>query len=102
MAKLAISIPHTLSSQEAQKCVVALLAHARQKFAHEIKELSEKWQSDRCDFVIKARGAKGSAHNEFRNESIEILLTIPFIAIPFKGKITSVIEKNFKRALDQG
>lgn len=91
MAALHLSIPHTLSPDEALKRIQSLLSEVRSEHADKINHLQEDWNGPNGSFSFTTKGFKISGVLSVTPNTIEIKGQVPFAVSLFKGKITQLI-----------
>lgn len=80
-----LSVPHTLSQEEAVRRVKGLLPGLKQRFAKEIKDLKEQWTGDRCEFSFKARGFSISGTLTIKASEVVLEGKLPILAATLFG-----------------
>ena len=93
MAKIHVTLKHSLGKEEALRRVKTLLTKTKKEYGKQVKELKEEWAGNKGVFSFKVAGFEVSG-TLLVNESNAILDgTLPFTASLFKGKITKVIKQ---------
>ena len=99
MPKLEMLIPHGLPEAEALSRIRGLLDQVKVQFAGKISDLNETWNGNIGTFSFKAMGVKVSGTLGVMSSDIKLSGNIPFVALPFKNKIESVIRERAKALL---
>ena len=101
MPKIHLSIPHNLPVNDAQSKVKTLLSSIRTQYSDSISDLEESWSGNTGRFKFKAMGFKVSGVIVFDNNSVNLTGDIPFLALPFKGKIEAAILAEANKILNR-
>lgn len=100
MPKLKMELPHTLSLDEALRRVKGLLEDVRTKNAGEISNLHEDWNGNIDSFSVStALGFSVSGTIEVTKSTVKMSLDLPFIALPVRGRIETMIRERAERSL---
>jgi hypothetical protein len=93
MAKLDITIPHSLPKEEALARVQGLLGKLQQEQKDFIKNVSEKWNGNEGEFSFSAKGFDLSGTITVEENNVNINGQLPFALSFFKGMISQVIKE---------
>lgn len=93
MPGINISVPHELSQDEALSRVKRLLGQVEAQFSDKISELQESWVGYVGTFSFSAMGFPVSGTFTVTASEVILQSTLPFAALPFKGKIESTIRE---------
>lgn len=93
MAKLDITIPHSLPPQEALTRIQGLLAKLQREQKDTISNISEKWNGNEGEFSFSAKGFDLSGKIKVEENLISINGQLPFALSFFKSKISQAIKK---------
>jgi len=93
MAKLDITIPHSLPKEEALARVQGLLGKLQQEQKDFIKDVSEKWNGNEGEFSFSAKGFDLSGTITVEENNVNINGQLPFALSFFKGMISQVIKE---------
>ena len=93
MAKLDITIPHSLTQQEALSRIQGLMKQLQEEQKDTIKDVSEKWNGNQGEFSFTAKGFDLSGLLKVDERSVTINGQLPFALSFFKGMISDVIKK---------
>lgn len=93
MAKLDITIPHQLSSQEALTRVKGLLQQLQQEQKDTIRNVSERWLGNEGEFSFSAKGFDLAGKIRVEDNAVKIDGELPFALSFFKGAISKVIKE---------
>lgn len=91
MAAFNLSIPHTLSPEEALSRIQSMLGEVRNEHADKIENLQEEWNGPNGTFSFTTKGFKISGVLSVTPKTIELNGQVPFAVSLFKGKITKLI-----------
>jgi hypothetical protein len=89
MPKLAVSVPHTLSQDEALHRIKTAVAQAR--VSGKVENLEENWSANICTFSGSAMGQSASATITVNPSDVAFDVALPFAASLFKSQIASTI-----------
>jgi hypothetical protein len=89
MPKIQLAVPHTLGADEAKKRVTNLVAQTRQDFGNKVSDVAESWNGFINTFSFRAMGFSVTGKLEALPAQVLVDMTIPFAALPFKGRIES-------------
>ena len=92
MPSLSLSIPHSLSVEDATTRLKGLTSRLRARHAGKIDDIDESWGKDRGDFSITLSGVKVKGDADVRSDSVRMRLDLPLIAMAFKSSIESAIK----------
>src|SRR5579862_6864098 len=87
MPKINLSIPHQLSQDEAKERIARLIAENRAKAFDGISDLAENWSGYVDTFSFRYRGFAVTGKLEAQEAQIVVNVDLPFMALPFKGRI---------------
>ena len=99
MPKLNISVQHKLPQDEALKRIKKALPDLKTDLANYFSDLHEDWDGNTCEFRLKVLGFPVSGTMNAKPSEVEISGNLPFVALPFKGKIESTIRERLKQLL---
>ena len=101
MPKLSISVPHSLSKEEATSRLKGFLERVRSRYGDQVSDLQEQWGESSGNFSFKTYGfnVKGSVV-VFPTEVV-VDGDLPFAAMMFKGKVEQTIRENLERLLGE-
>lgn len=99
MSNLDISIPHSLSQQDATTRIKQLLTKLQQEQKDVIQDVKEDWEGNNGSFSFKAKGFDIAGNISVEPDKVSITGDLPFMLSFFKGKIKEVIEKQGQAVL---
>ena len=99
MACLNISVQHQLLQADALRRVQMLLREVQKEFAGKISNLSESWSENRCRFSFTTPVGQASGTITVGAVSVDLVVNLPLLAGPFKGKIEAAIRQRAKALL---
>ena len=94
-----LAVQHKLQKDEALKRIKGLLEETKFRFADKFSGLKEDWNGDKCSFDFSAVGFSVTGEIIVDSSEVRILGKIPFAALPFRGKIESIIKEEAKKLL---
>ena len=105
MPKLHKVIHHTLGQEEAIRRIKQRREEAKTEHADEIKEVGLKeeieWQGNVCKIKASAMGFSGSGKIVVNDSTVEITFNLPWLAMPFRGRIEQLIIEETEKTLNQ-
>jgi hypothetical protein len=93
MAKLDITIPHNLSSEEALIRIQGLLKQLQDEQKDTIRNVSEQWNGNEGEFSFSAKGFDLAGKIRVEENAVTINSQLPFALSFFKGAISNVIKE---------
>ena len=99
MPKFNMAVSHSLTQDEAGKCVQNLLTDVKTEFADNINNLYEKWDGNVCNFSFSVMSFPVSGTLTVETSQVKLFGNLPFAALPFKGVIESTIRDHAKTLL---
>jgi hypothetical protein len=99
MPAIRVSVAHDLSQDEALERIRKAVDAAKRQNSEKVSGLKETWDGYRAEFSGSAMGNSVNASIAIEPEEVVVSGKLPFIALPFKGKIESAIQGVLKRVL---
>jgi hypothetical protein len=99
MPTIRVAVPHKLTQDEALKRIKKTVAEAKKQNSDKVSDLKETWDGYEGEFSGSAMGHDVSGSVAVEPAAVVVTGKLPFIALPFKGKIESGIEGMLKRLL---
>ena len=93
MASLNMTIPFSISREEALKRIKNLLTETKKEHGDKIDNLQEQWDGNVGTFSFTAKGYDISGTLTVEDSTIELNGKIPFAVSLFKGAITRAINE---------
>lgn len=93
MPGINVSVPHQLPQDEALSRVKGLLGQVKAQFSDKVSDLQESWTGYVGTFSFSAMGFPVSGTFTVGASEVILQSTLPFAALPFKGKIESTIRE---------
>lgn len=93
VAKLAISVNHSLGQQEALRRIKLYLDSAQVQYAKDIKEVNFKWTGALSEFSFKVAKVSLSGNLTVYGDSLKITGKIPLALILFKSQIEKTVRQ---------
>lgn len=87
-----IAVPHNTSKDIARQKVEQRLGQLLGQFSHHAEDLHHEWSGDTLRFKGKARGFSVEGTVEVTDAEVIIDAKLPFIAMPFEGRIRQTVE----------
>jgi len=102
MPKFNVTVPHTLSHQEAADRLNRFIEILRDKFKGQVTDLDQSWDAGALAFRFKTFGIPLSGKIVVAEDKLAVDGDLPFTAIMFKGKIESAIREQLERLMTSG
>ena len=99
MPRVNMSIGHELPSAEALKRIKRLLAHTKKQYGEHISDLKESWKGSTGEFSFRVMGFLVEGTLDVRNREVVLDGKVPWAAMPFKGKIETMIREEAEELL---
>jgi Putative polyhydroxyalkanoic acid system protein (PHA_gran_rgn) len=87
MPKINVSVSHQLSRDEALSRIRARIVQIKAQYSHKVGDLREDWSGYVGKFSGSARGFSVSGKLDVQPSEVTVVIALPLIAFPFKGKI---------------
>jgi putative polyhydroxyalkanoate system protein len=102
MPKFNVTVPHTLTQQEATERLNKFADILREKFKDSVSDLEQNWEGDTLAFRFKTFGFPLSGKIQVGDSNLVVDGELPFTAMMFKGKIESSIREQLERLMTMG
>jgi hypothetical protein len=99
MPKMAMSVPHDLSQEEALRRIKTLLERVKSEHPDRFSDLEESWSEDGGEFSAKIMGMDVSGRFTVTPTEVQLSGNIPFAALPFRGQIEETIQEQAAQLL---
>ena len=100
MAKIKVNVPHDLEPTEAVVRLREFSDKVRDQLGEEISSIEETWVEERLEFKLKARGLSIQGNLAVSAQSVDVVTSLPFAALPFRGMLESYIREAIAKALE--
>ena len=97
MPKFGVSVPHTLTKDEARSRLDRFIEMLEAKFANQVSDLQQSWDGDTLASNSKRIGIPLNGGITVAENELNLAGDIPFAAMMFKGKIESEIREQLER-----
>ena len=94
MPKLNITIPHTLTADEATSRIRRLLNDLKVEHDDKISDLQEEWGNDTGKFACSVMGFRVSGILAIEPSQVSITGHLPLAAMLFKSRLETMIKKH--------
>jgi hypothetical protein len=99
MPQFNVSVPHTLTHEEAHERLNRFIDVLRQKFQDSVNDLDQNWNGDTLNFQFKTFGILLKGGITVEPTQLSVKGEIPFTAMMFRGKIESTIREQLERLM---
>ena len=99
MPKMALTISHSLGTEEAKRRITNLVAETQKQFGGMISDLEESWSGDTGSFHFRVMGFAIAGRLEVEPALVQIEISFPFAALPFKSRVETEILSQAKALL---
>ena len=99
MPKVKMAVPHSLSQEDALARVKKYSDKVRGKFEESVKNMTETWDENRCDFGFRTYGMDFAGSLTVLDSDVKIEADLPFRAMMFKGRIEKGIGEELGKLL---
>lgn len=99
MPKIDMSVPHSLTQEEAKKRISHLIEDSKTRFAGKVNNVSESWSGYVDSFSFEAMGFSVSGKLDVQPAQVRILIELPWAAAMLKGRIESEIRNQAQQLL---
>lgn len=102
MPKFSVTVPHTLSPQEATERLNRFADILREKFKDSVSDLQQQWDGNTLNFGFRTYGIQLKGKILVGERDLTVDGDLPFTAMMFKGKIESSIREQLERLMTVG
>jgi len=99
MPTLTLSFPHTLPPEEAAARIRGFVAELRAGHPEYAGGIRESWEGTRARFEGTVMGFTASGEIEAGDREVRLILSYPFVAAPFRGRIEAMIRETAETLL---
>lgn len=99
MPKVSLSVPHSLSQEEATQRLQEFLPRVRQHYGNHVSNVQESWNDNQLDFSFTTFGFDIAGSMLVTASQVVFNGTIPFAAMMVKGKVESAIREELGKLL---
>jgi hypothetical protein len=93
MAKFSIVVAHGLVQGEALRRIRNEIENIKRQHGDKISGFRENWNNEKYAFAGTAKGFTVSGVMTVNPSQVEIVMNLPWLAIPFKGRIEADIRE---------
>jgi len=93
MARFNMTLPHTLTQEEALRRIRGEIERLKTQYADKIGSLREGWNNHTYSFEVMAMGFKIPGAMIVRPFQVEIQADLPWLAMGIKGRIEATIRE---------
>lgn len=101
MPKLTVSVPHTLSQEDATARLKGFLERVRSRYADQVSDLQENWGDNSGTFSFKSYGFSVKGTLNVEPAAVRVEGDLPFAAMMFKGKVEQTLRENLERLMGE-
>jgi predicted NBD/HSP70 family sugar kinase len=99
MAKFNMVVPHALPQGEALRRIRGEIENLKREYGERVGDLRDSWRDDTYLFEGLTHGFAVSGVVLVKPSQIEIAANLPWLAMPFKGRIEAVIRERLSSLL---
>jgi hypothetical protein len=99
MPSLTISVPHSLSAEEATTRLKNFFAKLKERHADKMSNLEESWDGNRLDYAFSTFGFNIKGDMNVDPSEVRVNGSLPFAAMMFKGKIEQSVREELEKVL---
>lgn len=99
MPKLSMSIPHTLTQEEATRRLQEQLRLATQTFEEHVQNLEQHWEGNALSFRFSTYGFSVAGTLNSEPSEVRVNADLPLAAMMFKGVIEQQVREQLGRVL---
>jgi putative polyhydroxyalkanoate system protein len=99
MPSFHVTIPHSLSKEEATSRLQRFADALRSKYQNQVSDLEQSWEGDTLRFSFSSFGIGIKGKIVVAEKQLDLDGEIPFAAMIFKGKIESSIREELEKLL---
>ena len=91
---------HELSQEQAIDRLKGFLDRVKEHYKDQVSRLEESWADNVLSFSMTTYGIKIDGSLTVEEERVAVAGSLPFIALPYKGRIQDSITSELKKALE--
>jgi hypothetical protein len=99
MPKIKLSVPHKVGQEEAKQRISKLIGETRDQFGGMVSDLKEAWTGYTDNFSFRAMGFSVEGQLDVQPADVQITISLPLAALPFKARVESEILSHAKDLL---
>lgn len=100
MPKFSVNVPHQIERGEAVERLKTFMKATREDSSVELSGVVETWSEDGdLDFAFSAMGFRVKGRMLTGNDNVSISGTLPFAALPFRGKLENQLAEKVREAV---
>lgn len=99
MPSISLNVPHALAPEEALKRIKNLVKDMKKKFGDKVTDVEEQWEDMHGTFSFRAMGFTVSGTLDIHDDAVELNGTLPWAALPLRGKIEDTIKEQAEKLL---
>jgi len=99
---MTVVVPHNLTPDEALARIKGAVAQLKAEHQNQVSDLRESWTNNRGEFSARAMGFELSGNLQVRAGEVEVSGSLPFAALPFKGRAEAMVRQRLERLLASG
>ncbi|HIQ23333.1 MAG TPA: hypothetical protein EYH34_19085 [Planctomycetes bacterium] len=99
MPEIAVAVPHQLDQAEATRRLQHGAGVLKNTFSGHFSDLEENWDGDAVQFAFKTFGMNVQGKVTSEPSQVTVNLTLPLVAMMFKGKIEEQIREQLGKIL---
>lgn len=99
--KISVSIPHSLTQEEAKSRLVKGIEQAKSGVASNFGQVQDTWNGNHLDFRLTAMGQDVTGNVEVEPSSVRVEIDVPWVIAMLVEKLRPEIEAHGRRMLEQ-
>jgi hypothetical protein len=99
MAKLSVSVPHSVGQEEAVRRLQERSNLAANAYKGQVRDLKQEWQGNVLSYRFSVLGAAISGTVAVEPSEVRVIAEVPFTAMMFRGVIEKQLREELTRAL---
>jgi hypothetical protein len=99
MPSLTISVPHSLSAEEATARLKTFFARLKERYQDKMSSLEEQWSGNKLDYSFSTFGFSIKGDLNVEPGEVKVNGSLPFAAMMFKGKIEQSVREELEKVL---
>jgi hypothetical protein len=99
MPSLTISVPHSLSQEEATERLKNFFAKIKERYSDKVSNLEETWTGNTLNYAFSTFGFNIKGDMNVEQGAVNVNGSLPFAAMMFKGKIEQSVREELEKVL---
>jgi hypothetical protein len=96
---LAVTIPHSLTQDEARRRIQLRISQLRSEFGHKVGAVQEQWTDNHLVFEVQALGQHIHGRMEVEPQTIHLEVDLPWMLALLGGRLQKEVQEEGRKLL---